>query len=228
MDDDIEQLSLDERQRQVLYERGTDPVRVLALSDGVFAIVITLLVLEIHVPDLGRGQTLGEALGEIRPSFIAFIISFVVVAIAWAGHRALFALIRRTDRALVWFNILYLLPLSILPFGASLTSRYDTDPVALTIYGMLLVGIVATRLTIWWYATGRPHLLIAPVEARARTIAAAIVALRGLAYVVAIVIASRAPAASLAIYALVPFVYLSALVLKRNPSLTEPAAGDIA
>ena len=87
----------DERERQV-YERGTDPTRVLALSDGVFAIILTLLVLEIHVPELGAGQKLGQALREIRPSLVAFLISFVVVAIAWAGHRDLFALIRRTDR----------------------------------------------------------------------------------------------------------------------------------
>ena len=93
------------------YERGTDPARVLALNDGVFAIVITLLVLEVHVPDLARGQPLADALREVWPSFVAFLISFVVVAISWAGHRDLFTLIRRTDRVLVWLNILYLMPL---------------------------------------------------------------------------------------------------------------------
>jgi len=112
-------------ERRAHFDRAHDPARVLAVSDGVFAIVITLLVLEIHVPDLARGQSLREASHEIRPSFVAFLISFVVTAIAWAGHRDLFALIRRTDRALVWLNILYLLPLSILPFGASLISTYD-------------------------------------------------------------------------------------------------------
>ena len=85
------------------------------------------------------------------------------MAIAWAGHRDLFALIRRTDRVLVWLNILYLLPLSILPFGASLLARYDEEPVALQMYGILLVAIALTRLVIWWYATGRPHLLVVPV-----------------------------------------------------------------
>ena len=114
---------MDGRRHPEHYERGNDPARVLTLSDGVFAIVLTLLVLEIQVPDLAQGQTLRDALREVRPSFIAFLISFVVVAIAWAGHRDLFALIGRTDRVLVWLNILYLLPLSILPFGASLIAR---------------------------------------------------------------------------------------------------------
>src|SRR5215207_1248236 len=112
--------SMDDKLQRERYERGHDPTRVLTLSDGVFAIILTLLVLEIHVPDLAQGQSLADAGREIRPSFVAFLISFVVVAIAWAGHRDLFSLIRRTDRALVWFNVLYMLPLSVIPFGASL------------------------------------------------------------------------------------------------------------
>jgi Endosomal/lysosomal potassium channel TMEM175 len=69
--------------------------RVLALSDGVFAIVITLLVLEMHVLDPARGETVAEAMSEIGPSFIAFLISFVVIAITWADHRDLFTLAER-------------------------------------------------------------------------------------------------------------------------------------
>lgn len=118
---------MDEERIRQSYERAHDPSRVLALSDGVFAIIITLLVLEIHVPDLAQGQSLREALEEIRPSLTAFLISFVVVAIAWAGHRDIFSLIRRIDRALVWLNIIYLLPLCILPFGASLIARSRTS-----------------------------------------------------------------------------------------------------
>lgn len=123
----IREETMDEQRELHRYDRRHDPTRVLALSDGVFAIVITLLVLEIRVPDLARGQTLREAFAEVRPSFIGFLISFVVVAIAWAGHRDLFSLIRRMDRNLVWLNILYLFPLSLLPFGAALISRYEED-----------------------------------------------------------------------------------------------------
>ena len=159
---------MDDRLQRERYERGHDPTRVLALSDGVFAIVITLLVLELHVPDLAEGQSLAGAGREIRPSFIAFLISFVVVAVAWAGHHDLFSLIRRTDRALIWLNMLYLLPLSIVPFGASLIARYDRDPIALELYGILLVTIAVTRLAVWTYATGRTHLLVAPVDTRSR------------------------------------------------------------
>lgn len=61
------------------------------------------------------------------------MISFVVVASAWVGHRDLFALIQRTDRVLVWLNLLCLLPITLLPFGAALLVGQERDPVALTI-----------------------------------------------------------------------------------------------
>jgi uncharacterized membrane protein len=95
-----------DEQARALFERQHDPTRVLALSDGVFAIIITLLVLEIHVPELTQGHSLNQALAEIRPSFVAFVISFILAGMYWVGHRDLFALIRRTDRVLVWLNIL--------------------------------------------------------------------------------------------------------------------------
>ena len=209
------------------YERGHDPTRVLTLSDGVFAIVITLLVLEIHVPDLAGGQTLRDALREVRPSFIAFLISFVVVAIAWAGHRDLFALIGRTDRVLVWLNILYLLPLSILPFGASLLARYADEPVALEMYGILLVAIALTRLVIWWYATGRSHLLVVPVSARFRREGIVIGAAPVVINALAVAIAAESPTASLVIYAAVPILYFIAITIARTTAPPGSAEHDL-
>jgi len=139
----------DEQRERQAYERTHDPAGVMALTDGVFAIILTLLVLEIHVPELSGGQTLREALEEIRPSFVAFLITFVVVAISWVGHRDLFAHVRRTDRPLIWLNVLYMLPLCLLPFGASLIARYQAFAVALEIYGWLLVAIALTR--VWMF-----------------------------------------------------------------------------
>jgi uncharacterized membrane protein len=204
----------DDRKRAA-YERTHDPSRVMTLSDGVFAIIITLLVLEIHVPELSHGQSLGQALQEIRPSFVAFLISFVVVAISWAGHRDLFAHVRRTDRPLVWLNILYLLPLSILPFGASLIARYDTWPVALELYGFLLLAISATRIWIFWYGTGHPHLLYEPTDPRSRRLGALIVVIPAVAYGAAVVLADASPRTSLWIYAIVPLLYFLGLLRTR-------------
>lgn len=211
--------------RRALLERAHDPARVLALSDGVFAIIITLLVLEIHVPELTQGHSLNEALGEIRPSFTAFVISFILAGMQWAGHRDLFALIRRTDRNLVWLNILYLLPLCLLPFGAGLLGRYEHEPVALRIYGLLLVAIAVMRVVIWLYATNRPHLLWEPLDDRQRRAGLALNLYPGLIYLVAFLIAKAAPGVSLAIYAAMPVLYfLSITVLRRGRQRSQEYA----
>jgi len=207
---------VDQKRELERYDRQHDPARVMALSDGVFAIVITLLVLEIHVPELAGGQSLREALREVQPSFTAFLISFVVTAIAWAGHRDLFAHIRRTDRALVWLNLLHLLPLSLLPFGAALISRYDREATALSLYGIQVSLIALTRLIVWLYATNRPHLLYEPIGRRTRTVGVLIVAVPAALYVLAILIADSAPAGSMFIYAAVPVLYFIAVFVDRS------------
>ena len=200
-----------------LLERLHDPAWVLALSDGVFAIIITLLVLEVHVPELTQGHSLNQALAELRPSLVAFVISFILAGMYWVGHRDLFALIRRTDRGLVWLNILYLLPLCLLPFGAGLIGRYDTEPVALRIYGLLLVVIAAMRVVIWLYATNRPHLLWQRPDANQRRAGLALNLYPGLIYLLAFLVAKTAPGISLMIYAGLPLLYfLSITVLRRG------------
>ena len=199
-----------------LLERLHDPARVLALSDGVFAIIITLLVLEVHVPELTQGHTLNEALAELRPSLVAFVISFILAGMYWVGHRDLFALIRRTDRGLVWLNILYQLPLCLLPFGAGLIGRYDQEPVALRIYGLLLVTIAAMRVVIWLYATNRPHLLWQRLDANQRRAGLALNLYPGLIYLLAFLVARTAPGISLLIYAAMPVLYFLSITVLRS------------
>jgi uncharacterized membrane protein len=182
----------------------------------VFAIALTLLVLEIHVPDLSSGARLGPVLHEIRPSFIAFLISFVVIAISWTSHRDLFALIRRTDRALVWLNIIYMFPLSMLPFGAALISRYNREPAAVHIYGLILIAIAVTRLAIWRYATARPHLLVAPIDQQSRRAGYVVVLVPAVAYIIGFAIAEWVPRVSLAVFAMVPVLYFLSTTIARS------------
>jgi uncharacterized membrane protein len=206
---------LDEHARAML-ERTHDPSRVLALSDGVFAIIITLLVLEVHVPELTQGQSLNQALAEVRPSFNAFVITFILTGMYWVGHRDLFALIRRTDRGLVWLNIVYLLPLCLLPFAAGLLGRYDQEPVALRIYGLVLVTIAVMRVVIWLYATSRPHLLWQPLDDRQRRAGLALAVSPGLVYLFAILVAAAAPGVSLLIYGGAPVLYFLSITVLRS------------
>jgi uncharacterized membrane protein len=139
-----------------------------------------------------------------------------VIAIAWAAHRDFFTLIRRTDRNLVWLNILYLLPVSVLPFGAALMARYDREPTALKMYGFLLLLIALTWLIVWLYVSSRPHLLHEPLSGRLKTVGVLIGAVPAAIYVLAIVIAEGAPLASLLIYCAVPVLYFIALLVDRS------------
>jgi uncharacterized membrane protein len=196
------------------YERSLNRSRVLTLSDGVFAIAMTLLVLELRVPERTVAGPV-DVLREIRPSFIAFLISFFVIASAWANHRDLFEVIRLTDRNLVWLNLVYLLPLAMIPFGAALLSRYGSDRVSLTIYGGLLLAIALMRLVIWLYATSRPHLLFEPVDPELRRAGVLLVIVPISLYVVAIALAQVGNVPqdiSLVIYALVPVLYFATII----------------
>jgi uncharacterized membrane protein len=201
---------------QTLFERQHDPSRVLAFSDGVFAIIITLLVLDVHVPELKPGESLNAALAEVRPSLTVFVISFILAGMYWVGHRDVFALIRRTDRGVVWLNILYLLPLCLLPFGASLLGKFDQEPRALRIYGGILVAIALMRVVIWLYVSNRPHLLWERVDQRQRRAGLALAGAPGLVYLLAILLAVVAPGMSLAIYAGMPLLYFLSITVLRS------------
>jgi uncharacterized membrane protein len=203
-------------QARALLERVDDPARVLALSDGVFAVIITLLVLDIQVPELTQGQSLTEALQEVRPSLTAFVITFLLTGQYWLGHRDLFALIRRTDRGLVWLNIVYLLPVCLLPFAAGLLGRYDQEPVALHLYGLVLMAIAVMRVVIWLYATSRPHLLWQRPDDRQRRAGLALAAFPALIYLLAILVAAAAPTLSLLIYAGAPVLYFLSITVLRS------------
>ena len=197
------------------YERSLNRARVLTLSDGVFAIAMTLLVLELRVPERTVNVKAVDVLRDIRPSFIAFLISFFVIASAWANHRDLFEVIRLTDRNLVWLNVVYLLPLTMIPFGAALLSRYGTDKLSLTIYGGLLLAIAVMRLVIWLYATSRPHLLFEPVDRELRRSGVLLVVVPISLYVAAIVLAqvgNIGQDVSVVIYALVPVLYFVTII----------------
>jgi len=215
-----------DEQARALFERQHDPTRVLALSDGVFAIISTLLVLEIQVPELTQGHSLNEALAELRPSLVAFVISFVLAGMYWVGHRDLFALIRRTDRGLVWLNILYLLPLCLLPFAAGMLGRYDQEPVALRIYGLLLVAIAVMRVVMWLYATSRPHLLWQRLDDRQRRAGLALGMFPGLVYLLAFLVAKIAPGVSLLIYAGLPVLYFLSITVLRSSRKRDQEYAD--
>ena len=149
--------------------------RVEAFSDGVFAIAITLLVLDLHVPRGLHGvQGLLGALQEQWPAYLAFLLSFATIGIMWINHHYLFNLITRTDHWLLVFNALLLLTITVVPFPTSLLAEYighDGQQVAMAVYSGWSLVIALMFNLVWRYATHGGRLLRSRADLQAvRTI----------------------------------------------------------
>src|SRR5438270_13814781 len=105
---------------------SSETSRIEAFSDGVFAIAITLLILDVHVPTISQGP-LGAALRRQWPTYIAYLISFAFIGIMWVNHHRLFNHIRRSDNGLMFLNLLLLLGVSAVPFPTALLARGQND-----------------------------------------------------------------------------------------------------
>jgi uncharacterized membrane protein len=135
--------------------------RLEAFSDGVIAIAITLLILEISVPEV-KGDHLLDALAHQWPSYAAFVVSFLTIGIMWVNHHALFEHVRNVDRGLLFVNIFLLLAIAFVPFPTALLAAYIRDAdggrAAAVIYCLtyLLVGLGFVGL--WYYLARHPDL----------------------------------------------------------------------
>jgi uncharacterized membrane protein len=138
--------------------------RIVNFSDGVFAIVITLLVLDIRVPEIPAdlvSQELPSRILDLEPKFLSYVISFLVIAIYWQAHHRVFRPIRSYDSTLLWLNVLFLMAISFLPFPTSLLGEYGEEQLSVVIYAATAALASMLLVSISWYATSE-HRLVAP------------------------------------------------------------------
>ena len=171
--------------------------RLEAFSDGVFAIAITLLVLDIHVPAAGEGS-LGHQLLAQWPSYAAYVISFLTIGIIWINHHAAFSRLRSVDHSILIWNLLLLMSVSILPFTTSLMAEYlkegSGENLAAAVYGasFLLMGVVfglVNRQILF----RRPRLLKEPIDPETARGLLRFAALGQVPYALAVVLAFVSP-----------------------------------
>ncbi|AVT29489.1 MULTISPECIES: TMEM175 family protein [unclassified Plantactinospora] len=160
-------------QRGRAFSGTRQPGRVVTFSDAVFAIAVTLLVLEIHPPgDFGR---LSHALTALWPSFLAYGITFLLIGQVWVNHHVMFDHIRAVDRLVLFLNTLLLMDIAFLPFAASVLSdafhHGEGQRVAVVFYGLTLEAAPILFNVIWEYVRRRPGLLDPGTD---RTVAASI------------------------------------------------------
>jgi uncharacterized membrane protein len=150
-----------ERSRD-LEEHGRDNEkvlgRILTFSDGVFAIAILLLLIDIKLPAGTSTTDLGAALVSLWPNYLAFFISFVVIGLYWSAHVRLFREIVRYDWGLIWLNLLYLLFIVIIPFSSSVLSIHFVK-LSVVMYATTIAAAGYANTIVRIYSTKRRRLI---------------------------------------------------------------------
>ena len=148
---------MSEQQDSLIRRVGlSETSRLEAFSDGVIAIAITLLILEIRVPHIEGGEThLWDALVGMWPTFVAYLVGFSTIGIMWINHHRLFTMIRRTDDWLLIYNLLLLLGMTFVNFPTVLLGEYLGTPdagVAMAVYAGTAVAIALCFNLVWRYS----------------------------------------------------------------------------
>jgi uncharacterized membrane protein len=135
-----------------------DVDRVVAFSDGVFAIAITLLILSIDVPDVPE-RRLGDALEDLVPFVFTYALSFLIVGLYWLAHHRMFRTLERVNRTLLWINLLVLGMVAMIPIPTEILGRYGETTLATVVYASAMTLAGGSMLLLGWYVR---HASLAP------------------------------------------------------------------
>jgi uncharacterized membrane protein len=204
-------------------QTGLSKHRLEALTDGIFAVAMTLLVIELKLPEHATVRDPSDlAIGVVRliPTFVAWIISFFVLAIFWFSHHRLFHHLRIVDGKLLWLNILYLSFVSLMPFSSALAGEYPRMLFSQWFYSSTMILLALLGLLKYRYVFRHPELWATPVTvgfyrgARFRSLGLVVVAL------VAVGITMVVPGSGNAAFMLmIPISILSRRVEQRSERL---------
>jgi uncharacterized membrane protein len=186
--------------------------RLEAFSDGVFAIAITLLVLDLHVPDVHTGS-LSNALHHEWPAMVAFVVSFQMIGVLWVNHHVLMRHFDRVDRVFLFLTLVFLMVIAFVPFPTGVVAAALKTPrteanltTAAVFYGLVGVALAVMYNIIWHY--GRRHCMTEVVdEAEASGITRSY-AVGPLIYGAATLVAFINPWVSLVLFAVIAGFYV--------------------
>ena len=159
--------------------RGFRKDRAEALTDGIFATVMTILILSLVVPVITSGnvdQMLSSDLIGLVPNVVTYVMSFLVLGTIWIGHNNIFRYLERAEGKVQWINMAFLLGVGFIPFTTALLGRYPFDHTALLIYGINLLAIAIVYNFFFGYVayqvlfSNPPHEQIIVVTGIANTI----------------------------------------------------------
>lgn len=193
--------------------------RIEAFSDGVIAIIITLLVLEIKIPHIhmtSDEHLLIQAIFNDSPKFIAYAVSFIVLTVWWVAHHQFFHGLHKANRSLIWLNNLFLFWLCLLPYPTALIGTYPSTRTSTFLYGLIATSVAATFTFMRWYASFKAELIHGHIpkevqrDALRKSIRSPI--LHGIATILAI----ATPYVSIVIYALLAIYFAFPMKLDKH------------
>jgi uncharacterized membrane protein len=171
-----------------IAQAGLTKARIEALTDGIFATVMTVLVLGLNIPQAPSESILKDEIVILAPHILTYAFSFIVLGVYWIGHHNQFHYIKRTDRVFLWVNILFLLTIGFVPFSTSLLGLYPFSPIAVRVYGANLAATGFALYAVWWYATSQNRLVEKDLDphiislAKTRTLIGPVVSLIGIGF----------------------------------------------
>ena len=136
-------------------ETVVDLSRVIALSDGVFAFALTLMVLEINLPPGLTSQELPAHMTALLPRLGIYFISFLTIGTAWDGHQRILRFLKQADGLLVWLNLVSLLFVTFLPATSGFLGSYPREPLAVITFAGNVIMIMLTSWVLWNHASSR-------------------------------------------------------------------------
>ncbi len=190
---------------------GLSTSRIEALTDGIFAVAMTLLVFGIAVPtatEVAGGDPVAVLFQKQAVGLFVYALSFALLGVYWVGLHAQFQYIRRANRSLLWINILILLLISFIPFTTSFLVKYDNHRSAVIFYGAHIMAIGAVIYFHWWYAMRTPLIAGPGVDRHMVRAAANRVLFAPVISLIAIICSFITPIAGLICFALIPVVYI--------------------
>ena len=186
--------------------------RLEALADGVFAIVMTLMVLELAIPFISENSTNQEitrALFSIWPKILTYFLSFMILGVFWLIHHFIFENVKVYDTTLAWINIIFLMFVSLIPFTTSFLGEYFLETTPTLIYGLQLFLMFFLGFSLFAYSTAKNRLVEADFDAEIAKGGKVMGYIYFVILVIAIVFSFIKPVVSVSIYGLIVVLFIA-------------------
>lgn len=198
--------------------------RIEALTDGIFAIAMTLLVLDMKVPNLPKGVTaaaLELRVYDLWPKFLIYVLSFVICAVFWVSHSIQFHYIRRADRPFLWINVVFMMFVAFIPFSTHLLSEHIGQRFAVIFYGFHLTVIWICLYLHWRYATSGLKLVDEEIDPRIVKAVSIRILIAPNIYLLAIAASFLSTGLSIALYAFIIILNILPGRIDRHLALSK-------